>query len=178
MNSAVGDVQGISLPAVLNEVISVTGVYSFPFTSTPSTSPVDTPTGVIPKPAGPILLFGSSLTIGGTATSTSSRRHRRHRRRDHHRLNTNAKLLAAADLQYLGRPHPRRRQPQRHDRLRRTGLQRADVQPDLRPVGHELHHHRHRRRRQRARPRHHDRGGSSPTRSPSPRSGPRCPRRS
>ncbi len=36
-NSRVGDVQGISLPAVFNEVISVTGVYSFPFIVTPST---------------------------------------------------------------------------------------------------------------------------------------------
>ena len=46
-----GDVNGMSLPAVLNEVISVTGVYSFPFTTTPSTPPIDTPTGVIPQPA-------------------------------------------------------------------------------------------------------------------------------
>ncbi len=68
-NTAVGDVKGISLPAVINEVISVTGVYSFPFTLTPSTSPIDTPTGVIPNPEGPILLFGPSLTIGGTASS-------------------------------------------------------------------------------------------------------------
>src|SRR6185437_10422024 len=64
-----GDVKGISLPAVINEVVSVTGVYSFPFTLTPSTSPIDTPTGVIPQPLGPVLLFGPSLTIGGTASS-------------------------------------------------------------------------------------------------------------
>src|SRR5262249_13315855 len=67
--AAGGDVKGISLPAIINEVISVTGVYSFPFTLTPSTSPIDTPTGVIPQPLGPVLLFGPNLTIGGTASS-------------------------------------------------------------------------------------------------------------
>ena len=67
-----GDVKGISLPAVINEVISVTGVYSFPFQLTPSTAPIDTPTGVIPNKLGPILLFGNSLTIGGTASSSTT----------------------------------------------------------------------------------------------------------
>ena len=31
-NTALGDVNGMSLPAVLNEAISVTGTYPFPFT--------------------------------------------------------------------------------------------------------------------------------------------------
>ncbi len=99
-NQSVGDNNGMSLPAIINEVISVTGVYSFPFIATPSTSPIDTPSGVIPRPEGPILLFGSNLTIGGTAsvgsgssgatggtgTSTTTG------------FNSNAELLAAADF--------------------------------------------------------------------------------
>ena len=64
-----GDTQGISMPAIFNEVISVTGVYSFPFKLTPSTSPIDTPTGVIPQPTGPVLLFGNLLTIAGQGAS-------------------------------------------------------------------------------------------------------------
>ena len=34
-NASLGDVNGMSLPAVLNEVISVTGTYPFPFTTEP-----------------------------------------------------------------------------------------------------------------------------------------------
>ena len=34
-NASLGDVDGMSLPAVLNEVISVTGTYPFPFTTVP-----------------------------------------------------------------------------------------------------------------------------------------------
>ena len=34
-NASLGDVNGMSLPAVLNEVISVTGTYPFPFTKVP-----------------------------------------------------------------------------------------------------------------------------------------------
>ncbi len=58
----------MSLPAVLNEVISVTGVISFPYDQNATSTPVDAVDGVIPNPLGPILLFGSSLTIGGTAS--------------------------------------------------------------------------------------------------------------
>ena len=67
-NTALGDVNGMSLPAVLNEVISVTGVISFPYDQNATSTPVDQVDGVIPNPLGPILLFGSSLTIGGTAS--------------------------------------------------------------------------------------------------------------
>ena len=62
----------MSLPAVLNEVISVTGTYPFPFTTSPSTIPTDPPIGAIPDPLGPVLVFGNALTIGGTAGSTTS----------------------------------------------------------------------------------------------------------
>ena len=61
----------MSLPAVLNEVISVTGVISFPYDQNATSTPVDQNDGVIPNPLGPILFFGSSLTIGGTATATT-----------------------------------------------------------------------------------------------------------
>jgi len=71
-NSALGDVNGMSLPAVLNEVISVTGVFSFPYDQTPSSTPTDQVDGVIPNPLGPLLLFGDALTIGGTATAATS----------------------------------------------------------------------------------------------------------
>ena len=70
-NSSLGDVNGMSLPAVLNEVISVTGVFSFPYDQNATSTPVDQIDGVIPNPLGPILLFGNSLTIGGTATATN-----------------------------------------------------------------------------------------------------------
>ncbi|MGO9814490.1 MAG: hypothetical protein ACLP53_27480, partial [Isosphaeraceae bacterium] len=71
-NSAVGDNNGMSLPAVLNEVISVTGVYPFPYTESPSTTPTDTPTAVIPTQLGPVLVFGNALTIGGTASTSTT----------------------------------------------------------------------------------------------------------
>ncbi len=71
-NSSLGDVNGMSLPGVLNEVISVTGTYPYPFTDSPSTIPTDPPVGVIPNLLGPLLVFGNALTIGGTATPTTS----------------------------------------------------------------------------------------------------------
>lgn len=60
-----GNANGISLPAVLNEVISVTGSYPFPFTGTATSSPIDPGTGVVPRPVGPVLLFGNGTTITG-----------------------------------------------------------------------------------------------------------------
>ena len=71
-NSSLGDVNGMSLPAVLNEVISVTGVFSFPYDQTAASPPTDAVDGVIPSKLGPLLLFGDALTIGGTATAGSS----------------------------------------------------------------------------------------------------------
>ena len=68
----------MSLPAVLNEVISVTGTYPFPFTESPSTIPTDPPVSVIPNQLGPVLVFGNALTIGGTATTSTTGHH------DHH----------------------------------------------------------------------------------------------
>ena len=70
-NPAVGDSNGMSLPAVLNEVISVTGVYSFPYDQTPASPPTDQVTGVLPNQAGPVLLLGSALSIGGTGSTST-----------------------------------------------------------------------------------------------------------
>ena len=64
----------MALPAVLNEVISVTGVYSFPYIQTPASAPVDTPTGVIPNPIGPVLLFGNQTIMGGGQRGNRRRR--------------------------------------------------------------------------------------------------------
>ena len=69
-NSSLGDINGMSLPAVLNEAISVTGTYPFPYYTDASTTPNDPPIGVIPNPLGPVLVFGNALTIGGTARAT------------------------------------------------------------------------------------------------------------
>ncbi len=70
-NTQVGDVNGMSLPAVLNEVVSVTGVYSYPFATGPNTPPTDPPVGIAPRPGGPILIFGNALTLGGTAVAVA-----------------------------------------------------------------------------------------------------------
>ena len=74
-NAAVGDDNGMSLPAVLNEVVSVAGSYSWPFTTgpaTPPTNPVTTTVGVngrsTPSPL-PVLVFGNATSLGGTATA-------------------------------------------------------------------------------------------------------------
>ena len=71
-NASLGDVNGMSLPAVLNEVISVTGTYPFPFTTSPSTIPSDPAVSVIPNQLGPVLVFGNALTIGGTASTSTT----------------------------------------------------------------------------------------------------------
>ena len=62
-----GDINGISLPAVLNEVTSVSGTYAFPFQEAAGTPPTDPPIGVHPRPIGPLLLFlGSTGSVRNT----------------------------------------------------------------------------------------------------------------
>jgi hypothetical protein len=73
-NAAVGDDNGMSLPAVLNEVVSVAGSYSYPFATgpaTPPTNPVTQTVGINGRSTGtplPVLIFGNATSIGGNAT--------------------------------------------------------------------------------------------------------------
>ena len=62
---------------MLNEVISVTGSYSYPYAGDAHTPPTDPGTGVVPRPPGPILLYGfpvtgtiSAGTTAGNVTAT------------------------------------------------------------------------------------------------------------
>jgi hypothetical protein len=59
----VGDANGMSLPGVFNEVVSVTGTYSFPYIGTATTGPNDPGTGVVPRPFGPVLLYDNTTAI-------------------------------------------------------------------------------------------------------------------
>ncbi len=52
-----GDVNGMTLPAVLNEVVSVTGTYSFPFEQGPTSPPTDPVSTVLGRSFGPATLF-------------------------------------------------------------------------------------------------------------------------
>ena len=69
---AIGNVSGIAFPAVLNEAISVTGSYPFPYAGTANTPPTDPGLGVIPRPPGPILLYGFPATASITAGTTAA----------------------------------------------------------------------------------------------------------
>ena len=146
-NTSLGDVNGMSLPAVLNEVISVTGTYPFPFSTSASTTPNDPAIGVIPNPLGPVLVFGNALTIGGTAstgtggTAATDRRHGRHRwwrrRRDGANVSANVAAFTAADFnQYNDRILAAANRSVDH-RLRGTCDRRPDVPPHL--LGHDDH---------------------------------------
>jgi hypothetical protein len=76
-NANVGDVNGMALPAVLNEVISVTGSYSWPYTEGPTTFPVDTGAGTVPPMVNPFLVaigangLGNGQTRGTGTTATT-----------------------------------------------------------------------------------------------------------
>jgi hypothetical protein len=63
-----GDVNGMALPAILNEAISVTGVSPLPFSLSASSSPLDTTSDVYPRPLGPVLVFGPQNGVTGTGT--------------------------------------------------------------------------------------------------------------
>jgi hypothetical protein len=60
-----GTFDGVSMPAVFNEVISVGGTFSFPFSTGPTAPPTDQPTGVLPRPLGPILVTDNTGAIIG-----------------------------------------------------------------------------------------------------------------
>jgi len=73
-NAGLGDVKGMSLPAVLNEVISVTGTYPFPLVQNATSTPLNNFNGVVPRQNAPFLLGGltTGLTGGGTTTTTAA----------------------------------------------------------------------------------------------------------
>ena len=63
----------ISLPAVLNSVVSVTGSYSFPFATGPTADPVNTNSGLLANQSGPVLVTDASgAIIGGDLTTFSA----------------------------------------------------------------------------------------------------------
>jgi hypothetical protein len=56
---------GEALPAGLNEVISVSGTYSFPFASDARSLPTDPSVGALPRPLGPVLVTDTTGAIVG-----------------------------------------------------------------------------------------------------------------
>ncbi|MEO6809754.1 MAG: S8 family serine peptidase [Isosphaeraceae bacterium] len=68
-----GDFNGMALPAILNEAISVTGSYPFPFTATALTPPTDPSPGPLGRPPGPLLLTGlTNAVVGGNAATLAA----------------------------------------------------------------------------------------------------------
>ena len=64
-NPLIGDLNGISLPAILNEVISVTGSLPFPYSASPTSLPTDPRSGFPGTRFDPVLIFGRTREIGG-----------------------------------------------------------------------------------------------------------------
>lgn len=73
-NANLGDVNGISLPAILNEVVSVTGSYSYPFQTGPLMTPNSPPAGVANDQllGVPVLVFGGTISPVGTGSGTTT----------------------------------------------------------------------------------------------------------
>ncbi len=71
-NPDIGDLNGISLPSVLNEVVSVTGTLPFPFTTSPTSVPTDPRIGFPGTRFDPVLIFGRTRDIGGTDTTLAN----------------------------------------------------------------------------------------------------------
>ncbi|HMB05237.1 MAG TPA: hypothetical protein VKP69_16050, partial [Isosphaeraceae bacterium] len=71
VNSNIGDVNGISFPAILNEVVSVTGTIPFPYQTGPGGLPTQPPSGVVPRPLPPLLVSIGSTGIGNGTTTTT-----------------------------------------------------------------------------------------------------------
>lgn len=58
-----GDVQGMSMPAVLNEVVSVTGTSPFPFQNSPIKTPNDPAGSPLGRNYGPFIVTQDGLTV-------------------------------------------------------------------------------------------------------------------
>lgn len=68
-----GDFNGMALPAILNEAISVTGSYPFPYTATALTGPNDPSPGPLGRPPGPFLVTGlTNAVVGGNAATLAA----------------------------------------------------------------------------------------------------------
>ena len=140
-NATVGDVNGIAFPAILNEVISVTGTYPFPYTYGPTTTPNLPPTGVAFGSVTPVLIgtgFGGIPPSTTTTGPPPNHHQHQHRHRDRRDRCAHRGRPPGRDLR---RPDPRVEQPQRHHRLRRPGDRRPHVpQASLRDHRHQRDH--------------------------------------
>jgi hypothetical protein len=67
-STTAGDVNGMSIPAILDEAVSVTGSSPLPYSQDASTPPTDPSPGVYPRPLGPVLVFGANNGLTGTGT--------------------------------------------------------------------------------------------------------------
>jgi hypothetical protein len=67
-----GDPNGMALPAILNEAISVTGTYPFPYNNSSTTTPNDPSTGVLPRPVGPVTIVGNTANASTGAQLTGN----------------------------------------------------------------------------------------------------------
>jgi hypothetical protein len=76
LNPSIGDMNGMSLPAVLNEVISVGGTIPYPYLAGVNSTPNDPESGVLPSTLGPVLLYGNTgalqTTLSGAVASLTN----------------------------------------------------------------------------------------------------------
>jgi hypothetical protein len=71
-NGTVGDSNGMSLPAVLNEVVSATSVIPFPYVGQANSPPTDPTLGVTPRPGQPVLMTAGQTGTTGTTAGNSN----------------------------------------------------------------------------------------------------------
>ncbi len=73
-NTNDGDVNGMAFPAILNEMVSVTGTIPFPYVQTPSTAPTDPTIGTVQTNINntPATIFEEGIAVGGIQLSTST----------------------------------------------------------------------------------------------------------
>ena len=116
-NPNIGDLNGISMPAILNEVVSVTGPIPFPYSFDAVSLSTDPRSGSTRSPSAQRSCSSSSINLGRNDPTFAGPGDPG--RRQHH---------------VLQRPGPRRGEPQRHHRLRRPGDRHPHVPTQVRPV--------------------------------------------